>query len=131
MTDVLIVNRREARTVMGIDPESAGTIENLALAVRSASGIPAVVVTLGGDWAVASEIGGDVGVRGLDVTVVDTVGAGDAFAGALVAEIARGLNMREALPFANAAGAVAVTRVGGAGSLPTRTEIEGFRDNGR
>lgn len=48
------------------------------------------------------------GIRVPDDEVVDTVGAGDAFAGALAAALAAGLDREEALTRANAAGAAAV-----------------------
>ncbi len=60
-------------------------------------------------------------------TAEDTTGAGDAFVGALAAKLAEGAPLEEAVPYAVLAGAVAVTREGAQGSLPTPEEVEKFR----
>jgi ribokinase len=60
------------------------------------------------------------------VPVVETIGAGDAFAGVLASEMARGGHLDDALPLANAAGALAVTRSGAHDALPTRAQIRAF-----
>jgi len=58
------------------------------------------------------------------VTPIDTVGAGDAFAGAFTMAIADGTNFQDALAFANAAGALATQKVGAQKALPERSQIE-------
>ncbi len=55
---------------------------------------------------------------------MDTTGAGDAFVGALVAKLAEGSTLEEAVPYAVLAGAVAVTREGAQESLPTSEDVE-------
>jgi ribokinase len=57
---------------------------------------------------------------------VDTVAAGDAFNGALATKIAHGFSLEEAVVYANAVGALAVTRPGAIPSLPTAQEVEEF-----
>lgn len=59
-----------------------------------------------------------------EVMVVDTTAAGDAFAGALAASIARGSTYDVALTRGNAAGALACTVAGAQPSLPTRVAID-------
>lgn len=58
------------------------------------------------------------------IEAVDTVGAGDAFCGTLVVDLARGLDIEEALERACRAGALAATRVGAQPSLPSRREVD-------
>jgi ribokinase len=58
------------------------------------------------------------------VEVVDTVGAGDAFNGALAVALAEGRPLLDAAVFASAAGSLAVTRPGAQGALATRPEID-------
>lgn len=60
------------------------------------------------------------------VAAVDSTAAGDAFNGALACAVAEGSSMQEAIRFASAAGAMAVTRKGAQDSLPSRDEIEGL-----
>ncbi|RMF77531.1 MAG: ribokinase [Chloroflexi bacterium] len=58
------------------------------------------------------------------VKAVDTVGAGDSFNGGLAVALAEGKTLEEALRFANAAGALCVTRHGASASIPSRDEVE-------
>lgn len=58
------------------------------------------------------------------IDAVDTVGAGDAFCGSLVVDMARGTDIAVALQQACRAGAVAATRVGAQPSLPTHEDLE-------
>lgn len=58
------------------------------------------------------------------VTAIDATGAGDAFVGAIVVALLDGMEPKDALDFACAAGALAATRAGAQPSLPTRAEVE-------
>ena len=58
------------------------------------------------------------------VNVVDTTGAGDAFAAALTVALAEGQAEQEALEFACAAGALTTTRLGTQTASPTRAEVD-------
>ena len=61
---------------------------------------------------------------GLQIDPVDTTAAGDAFTAALGVSLAQGLTMNEAIARANAAGALACTKLGAQPSLPRRIELE-------
>jgi ribokinase len=58
------------------------------------------------------------------VHVVDTTAAGDAFNGAFAVALADGIPEESAGSFANAAGALAVTRAGAQAAMPMRAEVE-------
>ncbi|MBL9128402.1 MAG: ribokinase [Verrucomicrobiales bacterium] len=61
------------------------------------------------------------------VKVVDTTAAGDAFSAALTLRFSEtGATLGEAIHFANAAGALATTRLGAQASMPTRKEVDAF-----
>jgi len=60
------------------------------------------------------------------VTPVDTTAAGDAFTCAMAISYLASGNMDESIAFANAAGAIAVTKLGAQPSLPKRSEVEAF-----
>jgi ribokinase len=62
-------------------------------------------------------------VSGYPVKAIDTTGAGDVFNGALAVALAEGLELRQAVRFANAAAARSVTRRGAQASAPTRSAI--------
>jgi len=80
---------------------------------------PRLAIKRGAAGAVAVE-GGKVAEvsEGLkDTVVVDRTGAGDAFAGALVAALALGSGFRDAVAAGNTAGSVTVGRLGSVGEL--------------
>jgi ribokinase len=58
------------------------------------------------------------------VTAVDATAAGDTFNGALAVALAEGKPLDEAIPFANAAAAISVTRLGAQTSIPSRQEVD-------
>jgi sugar/nucleoside kinase (ribokinase family) len=57
------------------------------------------------------------------IDLVDSTGTGDAFAGALAASCAVGDDLRSAVRFASAAGALACTKFGSVEALPQKAEI--------
>ncbi|HEX4741539.1 MAG TPA: PfkB family carbohydrate kinase, partial [Caulobacteraceae bacterium] len=81
--------------------------------------------TLGAAGAIVVREASVTPIPGRRVDVVDTTGAGDCFCGVLAAEMARGQRLEDAAVVANAAAALAVTRLG-ASSLPSRAEFEAF-----
>ncbi len=127
LVDVLTPNSEEALELTG-----QGSVEESARCLK-ALGARSVVVTLGGDGALVVTDEGLVQLPPCVVEVVDTVGAGDAFNGALAVGLAEGLTLLEAAARACAAGALAVTKPGAQGALPRRDEIDRLlaRDPGR
>ncbi len=112
-TDVLVVNAVEA-AALGAVPASDGWP---AAADRLRSlGPAAVVVTLGGAGAVVADAAGTDTIPAVPVEVVDTTGAGDAFCGALAAELAAGAPIRDAVRAGCRAGAAAAATPGAQGS---------------
>jgi ribokinase len=123
---VLVVNEHEAADLLGERIEPAATATALLALV------PAVVVTLGGEGAVVAVRGSAaVQVPARRVPVVDTTGAGDAFCGALAAELDRAgadgvpdlAALEAAARYAVDVGALAVQREGAQGGIPTRAEV--------
>ncbi|MHB1557849.1 MAG: ribokinase [Isosphaeraceae bacterium] len=83
-----------------------------------------VVMTRGGRGCVAASKLGLRWIPAVKVDVVDTVGAGDAFTGALAVKLAEGRGLFQAATWAGVAAALAVTRAGAQPSLPYRRDIE-------
>lgn len=69
----------------------------------------------------------DIFVPALSVPVLDTTGAGDCFAGALVAALSDGKDPAEAMKFAACAAALQVSRAGAAAAMPDRAQIDALR----
>ena len=80
-------------------------------------------VTLGARGAMLLDGGRIEHVPGFRVQAVDTTGAGDVFRGAFIYALLRGDRPREIVRVANAAAAVACTRHGAFGGVPTLEDI--------
>ena len=87
-------------------------------------GVGAVVVTMGERGAEIVTAGSTEPVAPYHVQPVDTVGAGDAFTGAMCAELARGSSLAEACRVAAVAGALATTVKGAVPGIPTRASVQ-------
>jgi len=87
------------------------------------AGVATVVTTLGEKGAVINTPTSETSIAPHKVVAVDTVGAGDAFIGALSAELARGQSINDAASVGAVAGALATTVRGAVPSLPTRDVI--------
>lgn len=128
--DILTPNETEAGILSGVKVE---TMEDAGRAARvlKAKGIKHVIITMGGKGALVHTDAGQYVVEPLKVKVVDTTGAGDAFNGGLATALAEGKDIAQAVAFANATGALSVTRVGTAPSMPYRDEIETLLQSAR
>lgn len=89
-------------------------------------GSKCVIVTLGKRGAMVVTESRHELVPSYNVEVVDTVGAGDAFNGALAVAISAGCDVLDAVRFANLVASLKVTRRGAQEGLPTLREVEGF-----
>lgn len=111
--NVLIVNEHEAAQLVGSDWRDL-----LKLGPTSA------IVTLGSRGAAVVAQAGVVEVPSIEVDeVVDTTGAGDAFAGALSARLAEGDDIVQAAKYAVKVAALSVTKAGAQPSYPTAAEV--------
>jgi ribokinase len=94
----------------------------------SGDGLPireAVVVTLGAAGAIVIRPDGTpTEAAAPRVDAIDAVGAGDAFVGALAADLAAGTTLDEAVRRAVVAAALSTTHTGARGGMPTSAELE-------
>lgn len=118
--DLLILNSRLA-AALGLDPAlAAERLRDLGAGV--------VAVTLGEEGAVVAWKDRKTSLGAPKVEARDATGAGDAFAGALLAGWLGGHDLEEAAKFAVAAGAISVGARGARGRLPDRPEAERLAD---
>jgi 5-dehydro-2-deoxygluconokinase len=68
-------------------------------------------------------------VEPISVAVVNGIGAGDGFGGALCHALLDGWPLEAAIRFANAAGAIVTTRLECSSAMPTTAEVESFLDD--
>jgi ribokinase len=88
-----------------------------------ARGVRCAILTMGPRGCVIVDRSGADHVAAFEVDVVDRTGSGEAFAGALAAYRAVRHDLRGAVKFASAAGALVCTRFGAIEALPSKSEI--------
>jgi ribokinase len=120
--DWLVVNESEAaavlgRVVTGVAEASAAARDLRCIGARYA------VVTAGSQGAALAGPAGDQVIAAVSVRSVDSVGAGDAFVGALAVALAAGVPPAGAVRAAGAAGATATIRRGTQDALPRPADI--------
>jgi ribokinase len=121
--NMLIVNESEAAalaTMLGFPTEAVAFAASAATAIEGLE----VVVTRGAAGAVSICDDDEIHVAPPPVAVVDTTGAGDAFAGAYAAARDGGNDRATAMRIAVAAGSLACTMHGAQSSLPARAAID-------
>ncbi len=95
-----------------------------------AQGAAQVVLKLGADGALASDGAQRRSVPGYAVHARDATGAGDCFAGNLLAQLSSGHNLWDATAYANAAAALSVQGIGAVSPLPRRDAVLGLLQEG-
>jgi ribokinase len=124
LIDYLVVNEHEAEVLSGAgvtDLESAKRAGRILVQ----RGAKHVVLTLGALGALVCSPTQEFHVPGFPIRAIDTTAAGDAFIGGLAVSLLDSAGgLPEKVRFANAAGAVAATRMGAQSSLPNRAEVE-------
>ncbi|MGX5013008.1 ribokinase [Enterobacter asburiae] len=125
LVDIITPNETEAEKLTSIRVENDDDAARAAK-VLHAKGIGTVIITLGSRGVWASVNGEGRRVPGFKVKAIDTIAAGDTFNGALVTALLEGNVMDDAIRFAHAAAAIAVTRKGAQPSVPWRKEIDEF-----
>lgn len=125
LVDIITPNETEAEKLTGINVASDEDAARAAQ-VLHAKGIDTVIITLGSRGVWASVKGDGRRVPGFKVKAIDTIAAGDTFNGALMTALLEDLALDDAIRFAHAAAAIAVTRKGAQPSVPWRKEIDDF-----
>jgi ribokinase len=134
--DVLTPNRTELGQLVSAEARRVGrpgppadrperAARTLLDASSEGAGAGAVLVTLGAAGALLVTAGEPaVELPAPVVRAVDTVGAGDAFNGALAAALAHGRSLEDAARAAVAAGSLATLQAGAREGMPTAAELE-------
>ena len=121
--DVISPNVTEAELLTGSKTGEERADKNIALDLI-ARGALAAVLKLGARGSMVVTADGHMArIPAYDVNIVDTTGAGDAFTAALAVSVARGEDLRTAARLANAAGALACTKLGAQSAMPTAAEV--------
>lgn len=122
LVDFITPNEVEAARLVGFPVSDRQSAARAAGALR-AKGVNNAIVTLGKlgcCWAGEAET---YFLEAIPVAVVDTVGAGDGFNGAMAAALASGKSLQEALKWATVMGSLTVTKKGATGAIAAPAEF--------
>jgi 5-dehydro-2-deoxygluconokinase len=114
---VAVGNLDECDTAVGVrEPRKAS-------AALHDAGVELAVIKQGPAGVLASRAGEEVQVPPVPVEVVNGLGAGDAFGGALCHGLLSGWDLESMMRFCNAAGALVAGRLACADAMPTEAEV--------
>ena len=122
--DIVKTSAEDAEALFGLTEPAAIGRHLLGLGAR------AVVITLGKHGAALVTPAGLEQVPARQVAAVDATGAGDAFTGALLAELCRGESLVAAARFANAAAGLSTQGYGAIAPLPRRAAVAAILASG-
>lgn len=121
--DIFTPNQTEAQQLTGIVVSDLVSAREAATRLKLA-GPTTVIITMGEQGAFVHNDQISELIPSFPVNAIDTTAAGDAFCGTLAAALARGEELRSAVRWACAGGALATTKMGAEPSLPTDAEIK-------
>lgn len=127
--EVFSPNESEAFALTGIKPYDPESYIKICLDLYSKLDTKYVVLKLGhrGCYVYDGKMG--IAIPSYSVSAVDTTAAGDAFTAAMTYEYLRSGDIKSACKYANAVGALTVTKHGALPSLPTENEVIDFIRN--
>lgn len=125
--DYFMPNQSECEFYTGIYPES---LEDAKIAGEKllALGVKNVIITLGKLGALAISNQETIYEKAKIVKAIDTTAAGDTFVGVMIAFLAKGYPMNEAMHYANIASSITIQRAGAQQAIPTFEEIKAYEE---
>ena len=124
MVEIFSPNEKETETFTGILPQGTDSALRAALALYKRVKAKYIVIKQGERGAFVYDGKHFFVIPSIRIgKAIDTTAAGDAFTAALTVEYLRSNNIRNAVKFGVAAGAITVTRKGASASIPTDDEV--------
>ncbi len=123
--DIVTPNETELRILLGHAPDAPIPSIDLCHALLQL-GVQTVILTRGAQGALVVTAGGYHVMAAMQIQVVDTTGAGDAFNGTLATYLASGMPLEPATRHAIAAGALACAKLGVIPALPNAAQVNEF-----
>lgn len=120
--DLIIPNETEATSITGVEITDLQSAER-ALGALKKLGAKNAMITLGEKGVLAYDDGKVKLFPACKVQAIDTTAAGDTFCGALSVAICQGLEMKEAIAFANKAAAYTVQHEGAQCAMPHLNDL--------
>ena len=129
-SDFMTPNEVETGMLVGFQPGSIEEAKKAAGILRQ-RGVKAAIIKMGALGAYYESATESGFMPSFIVNAVDTVAAGDAFNGGLAAALMEGKELKEAVRWGSAAGAIATTKPGAMPSMPYRHELDELLLKGR
>ena len=128
LTNILKLNQSEVKIVADLLGLSSTAPKEMAQEVMKRYGVKTVLITLGEDGVYAIDASGkESTVRGISITVADTIGSGDSFSAGFAFKYLQNANLEECCLFGNLMGALNATRKGGMPDV-SAAELETFHE---
>ena len=124
--EVISPNETETEALTGIFPNDSANCLKAANELLKRVESKYVVIKLGGRGAYIHDGKYSQLIPAIETEVVDTTAAGDAFTAALTLEYLNTRDIVKAVKYANAVGAMVVSKAGASTSLPTAAQVEEF-----
>ena len=130
LIDLLVPNQFEAEFLTGIKVTDTDSAFSAGKELIS-QGVKSVLITMSEAGSVLITKDGGELFSSFKVHAIDTTAAGDAFCGAIAVALSEEFDLKTAIRFASAAGALSVQIEGATTSMPTRQEIEKLMETSR
>jgi ribokinase len=124
--DLTLPNAQETERITGIKVIDEESAQHAAQKIKTL-GVPNVIVKMGSQGCLVYQNGQSTLVDSLKVKALDTVGAGDCYAGAIASALVDSDDLVAAAKFATVAAGIKVSRTGGQNAIPTLQEVENYR----
>ncbi|MFC3746610.1 ribokinase [Paenibacillus sp. GCM10012306] len=123
--DLIVPNQQETKELTGID------VTDIDSAIQAGEyfdrlGVKNSIIKMGDKGSLVYKQGKVEYVEAIKVKAIDTVGAGDSYAGAIGFALADGTNLVAAAQFASIVAAIKVSKRGAQAGIPTLDEVNQF-----
>jgi ribokinase len=122
--DVLIVNQNEAQQIFGLKMEQIQEEAAQWFSAMTGKRVACLIITRGSEPTLVLHDKEVKSVPTHPVKAVDTVGAGDTFAGAFTTHYAEGAPLLECVRWANTAAGLSTLQAGAQNGVPLRGEVQ-------
>lgn len=120
--DVITPNQQETENLTGIQVINQETALKAAKAIEEL-GVKNSIIKMGANGNLVYQNGKVDYIPALKVKAINSVGAGDTFAGALASSYVENKDLVQAVKYGNVAAGIKVSRAGGQESIPTSEEV--------
>ncbi len=124
--DIIVPNQQEAKFLTHIEVCDVPTALEAANYLHLHYGIDRSIMKMGRQGSLVYQDGVYEHIQAVSVQAVDTVGAGDCYAGALACALAEGKSLPDAARFASIVSALKVTKYGSLEGIPSMDEVQAF-----